>query len=238
MLWMITKFIFCLLAAGALGFIVGWVLSSLIKNEKLEEQYSQIKEDFDTKRAELNQAYSDLDAKDDELNLAQSNIQQLQKELLMKNMDLEEYEKNGFISQDTNDLALENNTLKEEISEYKYLENENELLHNELKELSLEKEKLLQEVERCRSLPIENDMGTTKPLKEVITMKDKHINVLQKELKSTKKKIKKMQHYLQNITQEESKPEKEKKETTPLIFDFTSPFEREKNEENSRANKD
>jgi chromosome segregation ATPase len=223
MLWMITKFIFCLLAAGALGFIVGWVLSSLIKNEKLEEQYSQIKDDFETKRAELNQAYSDLDAKEHELLVAENNIQQLQKELLTKNMDLEEYQKHGILSQDTSALELENNSLKEEISEYKYLENENELLHNELKELSIEKEKLLQEIEKYHQNPLETE---EKRAIDHIILKDNHIKVLQKDLKSAKKKIARMDKYLKKIIRtkskkdEKSSKQEEEIDTTPVIFDF------------------
>jgi len=58
---------------------VGWLLSSLVRNEKLEEKYTDLKDDFDTKRAELNQAYSDLAAKDQELMLADKSIQQIQK---------------------------------------------------------------------------------------------------------------------------------------------------------------
>jgi chromosome segregation ATPase len=224
MLWMITKFIFCLLAAGIFGFIVGWVLSSLIKNEKLEAQYSQIKDDVETKRAELNQAYSDLDAKEHELEVAEKNIQQLQKELLMKNMDLEEYQKHGLLSQDPTALELENNTLKEEISEYKYLENENELLHNELKELSLEKERLLQEIDKYRNTPValaEDERQQQQP-----QLKDAHIKVLQKDLKSARKKIARMDKYLKKILGTKKKKSDKKEEldkdidATPLIFDF------------------
>jgi len=212
---MITKFIFCLLAAGILGFIVGWMLSSLVRNEKLEEKYTDLKDDFDAKRAELNQAYSDLDAKDDELTLTDNNIQQLQKELLMKNMDIEEYEKKGFISHDSSDLELENNTLKEEISEYKYLENENELLHNELKELSIEKEKFLLEIENYQDINIPTPLVNKK--KNVLNIPTKieedHIKVLQKDLKRAKKKLSKMGIYLEEI----SKPKKKKKTKKPSL---------------------
>ncbi len=206
---MITKFIFCLLAAGAFGFIIGWILSSLVKNEKLEEKYIDIKDDFDTKRAELNQAYSDLDAKDHELTLSSNNMQQVQKELLMKSMDLEEYEKNSFVSQNTTELELENNTLKEEISEYKYLENENDLLHNELKELGVEKEKFLQEIENNQNLHL---LAPVIEKKEKVVniqtkMEDTHIKALQKDLKRAKKKLSKMETYLAEI----NKPKKKKK---------------------------
>lgn len=222
---MITKFILCLLAAGVLGFIIGWMLSSLVKNEKLEEKYTHIKDELDAKRAELNHAYSDLDAKDHELTLSSNNIQQVQKELLMKNMDIEEYEKNGFVSHDTGDLELENNTLKEEISEYKYLENENELLHNELKELSVEKEKLLQKIDRYQELP--KVATVSKEKKNANTshtkMKDSHIKTLQKDLKIAKKKLRKMSNYLEGINKVK-KRNKSKKKSIPddniMVFDF------------------
>ncbi len=223
---MITKFILCLLAAGVLGFIIGWMLSSLVRNEKLEEKYRAIKDDFDTKRAELNQAYSDLDAKEEELNLSYRNTQQIQKELLMKNMDLEEYEKNGFVSSDTSALELENNTLKEEISEYKYLENENELLHNELKELSAEKEKLLERIDKNQDFPIETPIShkKKKQIKTEPRIQDNHIKVLQKDLKRAKRKLQNMTKYLEKINQPRQKQRKKKvpkKGDDIMIFDFS-----------------
>ncbi len=222
---MISKFILCLLAAGVLGFIIGWMLSSLVRNEKLEEKYNSVKDDFDAKRAELNQTYSDLDAKEEELNLAYRNTQQLQKELLMKNMDIEEYEKNGFISSDTSALELENNTLKEEISEYKYLENENELLHNELKELSAEKEKLLEEIEKNRDLAIQRPQNhkKEKQIHSETSIEDSHIKVLQKDLKKAKRKLQSMTKYLENINHPKKKKRKKKLEKEGdniMIFDF------------------
>ena len=222
---MITKFIICLLAAGVLGFIIGWMLSSLVKNEKLEEKYTHIKDELDDKRAELNQVYSDLDAKDHELTLSSNNIQQVHKELLMKKMDIEEYEKNGFVSHDTGDLELENNTLKEEISEYKYLENENDLLHNELKELSVEKEMLLQKIESYQKLP--NSATVVKKNKNAKNMhknmKDSHIKTLQKDLKTAKKKLRKMSNFLVEISKVKKRHKSKKESSTGdniMVFDF------------------
>jgi len=207
MLWMITKFIFCLLAAGALGFILGWILSSLVKNEKLEEKYTNIKDEFDTKRAELNHAYSDLDTKEHELTLSNNNMQQVQRELLMKSMEIEEYKKKGFASQDFSELELENNTLKEEISEYKYLENENDLLRNELKELGVEKEQLLEKIENNQNISIVTPLlkKKKKSRKNKKMMTDSHIQVLQKDLKRAKNKLKKMGLYLDEINGEKRK---------------------------------
>ena len=221
MLWMISKFIFCLLAAGVLGFIAGWILSSLIKNEQSEEKFYKLKDDFDTKRAELNQAYSDLDAQDREITLLNNNMDQTRKELLMKNMDLEEYEKNGFLTQSTGDLELENNTLKEEISEYKYLENENELLHNEITALSMEKEKLLQEVQKNQEYMA--NFSSKKDKVSIRKLDADHVSILEKDLKRAKNKIKHMQQVLKDMDKKVAKPikrKKEKKENEINIFDF------------------
>ena len=222
---MITKFIFCLLAAGALGFILGWILSSLVKNEKLEEKYTNIKDEFDTKRAELNHAYSDLDTKEHELTLSNNNMQQVQRELLMKSMEIEEYKKKGFVSQDFSELELENNTLKEEISEYKYLENENDLLRNELKELGVEKEQLLEKIENNQNISIVTPLlkKKKKSRKNKKMMTDSHIQVLQKDLKRAKNKLKKMGLYLDEINGEKRKEKKKKlslKNDDILVFDF------------------
>ena len=223
---MISKFIFCLLAAGAFGFIVGWILSSLIKNEKAEEKYNLIKEDFDTKRAELNQVYSDLQTKEQELSRAHKHVQQLEKELLTKNMDLEEYQNKGFLSTTTPDsLTLENNALKEEISEYKYLENENDLLHNELKELGVEKEKLIQELERYRN----NGKSKQKEPKSKLTssLESQEISTLKSDLKKAKRRLQKMAQYLNKIEgkkapkKQSKKSKKEQpKRDEPIFFDF------------------
>jgi len=197
MLWMITKFIFCLLAAGALGFIAGWILSSLIKNEKLEEKFSQIRDDYDAKRAELKNSISDLHAKEAELAAANKKIQQFQKELLMQNMDIEEYQKNGATLNNSSELAMENNALKEEISEYKYLENENALLHNEIKELSFEKEKLLKKIEDQKGVSQFSAEKNTKKKKNLQkTSRKKHIKLLQKDLRREKKRVRNMRDFL------------------------------------------
>ena len=152
MLWMISKFIMCLIAAGAFGFLFGWILSSLIKNEKLNEKYNLLQDEYGLQKAELNQSLSDVNIKNEEINMLQKELQQTQKDLLIKTMDLEECEKNGPKSSVLKELEMENNNLKEEIAEYQYLENENSILHNELKALEDEKDKLLLELEELKSL--------------------------------------------------------------------------------------
>jgi len=194
MLWMVSKFILCLLAAGAFGFLFGWILSSLIKNEKLNEKYSLLQEECDLQKAELNQALSDVITKDDEIDRLQKELQQTQKELLIKNMDLEEYEKssNTNSSSTQTDLELEINSLKEEINEYKYLENENSILHNELKLLEDEKDELLSKIELLEKELEESYKQSN------IYLDDTHSKSLIKLIKKTKKELKKMQRILKN----------------------------------------
>lgn len=194
MLWMVSKFILCLLAAGAFGFLFGWILSSLIKNEKLNEKYSLLQEECDLQKAELNQALSDVITKDDEIERLQKELQQTQKELLIKNMDLEEYEKgsNTNSSSTQTDLELEINSLKEEINEYKYLENENSILHNELKLLEDEKDELLSKIELLEKELEESYKQSN------IYLDDTHSKSLIKLIKKTKKELKKMQRILKN----------------------------------------
>ena len=227
MLWMITKFIMCLLAAGALGFIAGWILSSLIKNDKLEAKFGQIKDDSETMRAELNQSYKDLESKDDEIEAIQLQMQALQKELMTRNMDLEECQKFDHTSTEGNTLLLENNTLKEEISEYKYLENENTLLHNEIKELSIEKEKFLKELDTHRST-INGKDKTQKSgkCKAKIKKLKTRIIALETLLEKSKKRYRKIEKFLDSTDQKEtflSQQKKRKKTKTKKQaseFDF------------------
>jgi chromosome segregation ATPase len=182
------------LAAGAFGFLFGWILSSLIKNEKLNEKYSLLQEECDLQKAELNQALSDVITKDDEIERLQKELQQTQKELLIKNMDLEEYEKgsNTNSSSTQTDLELEINSLKEEINEYKYLENENSILHNELKLLEDEKDELLSKIELLEKELEESYKQSN------IYLDDTHSKSLIKLIKKTKKELKKMQRILKN----------------------------------------
>ena len=222
MLWMITKFIFCLLAAGALGFIAGWILSSLIKNDKLVEKFSKTKEDYDTQRAELNKAYSDLAAKEEELALSNRKMQQVHKELLMKSMDLEEYQKNAPIAEDPSQLALENNALKEEISEYKYLENENALLHNEIRELSIEKENFLKKLENSNLDSTQSSKAKRKS-KNRYKKQQKEIKSLEKALRKSKKRVKDLSIFIEDIGQKEAykkSKKKRKKDDAIMTFDF------------------
>ncbi len=197
MLWMITKFVLCMLLAGVFGFIFGWILSSLIKNEKQQQKYDLLKDDFDKQKADLNQAYSDLELKDEEMEHLEKKYQQSQKELLIKNMDLEEYEKRGVSLKSPSDLELENNTLREEIEEYKYLENENSLLHNEIKSLEEEKDKLLQELQELENAnqdgKLQNNQ-TANSLKDYIVQIDSKL--LKKHLKKAKRNLKIMDQEL------------------------------------------
>jgi len=190
MLWMITKFIFCLIVAGAFGFILGWVLSSLIRNEKLEEKYTLLKDDFDTQKAELNQSFSDIELKEDELDMLEKRYQQSQKELLIKNMDIEEYEIKGLSIKSSTELELENNTLKEEISEYKYLENENNILHSELKALEEEKEQLLLKLEDGDILMLPQSVKNESKNRKNKLLK-KHLKIARAQLKLMKNELSK-----------------------------------------------
>jgi len=184
MLWMISKFVLCLIGAGIFGFVFGWILASLIKNEKLEKKYNLLKEDFEEQKANINELHSELSKKDEELKLLEKKYQQSQKELMMKNMDIEEYEKKGLSLKSDNDYILEINSLKEEIAEYRYLENENSLLHNEIRELEDEKEKLLKMLEEYKKEFDNNEVLDNKRIYKKFKKLKKELNSILKELDS------------------------------------------------------
>ncbi len=203
MLWIITKFILCMLAAGVFGFIFGWIFSSLVRNEKQEQKYALLQDEFNNHKAQMNQTYSDLEAKEKELEHLHKLYQQSQKELMMKNLDLEECEKGSLSSSDNEQLLIENNSLKEEIAEYRYLKNENALLQEELKDFEKEKEKLISRLEIADQLTHTNHYldSNTEPLS---TQQSKQIK---KHLKRAKKELRKIHKTIQNPTLKKKKSE-------------------------------
>ncbi len=180
MLWMITKFIFCLLLAGVLGFMLGFVFSKLLQRDRDNEKYTLLEDKYDNQKGLINQYLSEMRAKDGEIESMMNRYQASQRELIELKLDYEELEKKCSDSHDTSELELENNTLKEEISEYQYLENENALLLNEIKSLESEKEKLLNKIEKCQE---DEPQLLPKKLKDTDTLK--------REIKKAKKSISK-----------------------------------------------
>ncbi len=192
MLWMITKFILCMLAAGVFGFIFGWIFSSLVRNEKQEQKYALLQDEFNNKKAQINQTFSDLEAKEKEIEHLHKLYQQSQKELMMKNLDLEECEKSMQSTPHNEQLLLENNSLKEEIAEYRYLENENALLQEEIKGLEKEKEELISRLAAEIKSPYANhylDSYTKNLSGEQTKQIKKHLKRAKKELNKINKTI-------------------------------------------------
>lgn len=155
MITIITQMALCLLVALAIGFIFGWVLSSFLRNEKLENTAEELHGKLDQKEAELSEIQNELEAKNEDLEITQESLNAKEKELLIKSMDIEEYQKKltdyeselkQTLSQNDS-IKAEIGIYKEQIKEYQVYENENEILQTELKELENEKGTLLEKLD-------------------------------------------------------------------------------------------
>ena len=140
MLTIITQIILCLIAASVLGFIIGWIFSALIKNEKHQNQILAVRERFDEQKEQINQQQTDIDGKDRELMILKEEYATVQREMLSYSMD---NEKEPKISQ----LNSENKMLLAQIKEQKICEDENDLLKLEIQELEIEKQSLIENIE-------------------------------------------------------------------------------------------
>ncbi len=156
MLTIIAQIILCMIATTILGFVIGWIFSSFVRNEKHQSQILTVKDRFDLQKAEINQLETDLGAKDRELSILKEEFTSMQKEILSYDMDQDEnsykdkYRENLEVSQ----LKSENQILLEQIKEQKICEDENDLLKLELQELENEKQALLDKIEGLEEFKI------------------------------------------------------------------------------------
>jgi DNA repair exonuclease SbcCD ATPase subunit len=136
-----------MIAAAALGFIIGWVFSSLLKNEKHEKQILAIKERFDEQTEQINLLETEMDAKDREIEILKKKYNTLQREMLSNEMDKTD---ESLFQAKISDLEAENLLLLEQIKEQKICEDENEILKLELKDLESEKQTLIDKIDELK----------------------------------------------------------------------------------------
>ncbi len=144
MLTIISQIILYMLAASILGFIVGWIFSAFVKNEKHQLEILAFTEKLDAKQEQINQHLSENEAKDRELMILKEEYSTVQKEMLTQSLD---YETDAATKEKISYLSSENKILLEQIKEQKICEDENELLKLELQELEDEKQKLIIKIE-------------------------------------------------------------------------------------------
>lgn len=147
----IAKIIFCLIAAAILGFIIGWIFSSLIKNEKHQSQILAVRERFDEQKAIINQLETEIDAKDREMSILKEKHTAMEKEMLSYDMDSGRDE---LSDAKIADLEAENLLLLEQIKEQKICEDEKDHLQSELKQLENEKQNLINKIEELKEFEI------------------------------------------------------------------------------------
>jgi len=143
----IAKIIFCMIAAALLGFVIGWIFSSLLKNEKHEKQIMAVKERFDEQTEQINLLETQMDAKDREIQILKKKYNTIQREMLSNEMDKSD---STVLEAKISDLESENLLLLEQIKEQKICEDENEILKLELKDLENEKQNLIDRIDELK----------------------------------------------------------------------------------------
>ena len=151
MMDIITQIILCLIAASLLGFIIGWIFSSFIKNEKNQSQILAVKEKFDEQNAQINQLQTEKDAKDREIFTIKEQYGAMQQEVLSSQIDND----NDYILRSKiDDIESENLVLLEQIKEQKICEDEKEIIEVELTELKKENQTLIDKIEELKEFEI------------------------------------------------------------------------------------
>ena len=201
MAFIIANFILCLIGAVVFGFIFGWILSSLIRNEKLHDKLINLQDSLDKKEMDYKQLDNSLAEKELEIEEHRKEYFILKKEFMKKEMDMEECENREPISHDDSQLKLENKTLTTQIKEYQELEEsninlqkENDFLDNELTKIEKEVEKLSKEIEEYKTI----SKGSTsliqinQALQERTKESNKVIKIVHANIKEIEKKIAKI----------------------------------------------
>lgn len=150
MIDIIAQIIFCMLAAALLGFIIGWIFSSFVRNEKHQNQILSVRETFDEQKAHINQLETDLTAKDREILLLKEEYATVQKDLTARELDQTPKHNSSEISEHLQKIDLlkeENELLLTQIKEQKICEDENAMLQNELAELETQNQSLQKRIE-------------------------------------------------------------------------------------------
>jgi len=147
MMTIIAKIILCMIAAALLGFVIGWIFSSLLKNEKHEKQILAVKERFDEQQEQINLLETEKEAKDREIQILKKKYNTIQREMLSNEMDKTD---DSLLQVKISDLEAENLLLLEQIKEQKICEDENEILKLELKDLESEKQSLIDKIDELK----------------------------------------------------------------------------------------
>jgi len=146
LLEIIAKITLCLVLAAALGFIVGWLFSTILRREKEDEKYRKLYEDYEQKRHDIVQLEEELSLKNSTIEQLETKYENCERERLSAQLDEKDCKKFEKVIEE---LRAENEMLISQIKEQKLCEDENEMLKSELQILEEEKDKLLSEIENC-----------------------------------------------------------------------------------------
>jgi len=147
MMNIIAQIIFCMIAASLLGFIIGWIFSTLLRNEKHQNQILAVREKFDEQKAQINLLKTKVDTKSREILTIKEQYSVMKKEMISHELNNED---NDILRSKLADIEAENLVLIEQIKEQKICEDENDILQIELKELEIEKQKLIERIEELK----------------------------------------------------------------------------------------
>lgn len=147
MMEIIIQIIFCMIAAALLGFIIGWIFSSLLRNEKHQSQLLAVKETFDEQRAQISLLETEIDTKKREMLMAKKQYSVLQDEMTSNQSDSKDAQ---ILHSKISDLEGENLLLLEQIKEQKICDDEKEILEDTVQGLQSEKQTLIKRIEELK----------------------------------------------------------------------------------------
>ncbi len=211
MLPIIYQIILCLIAASILGFIIGWVFSSFVRNEQSENHILAVQDKIDKHKEKINQIKSDLYAKDKEVSIIKEEYETVQKEML--SIDLNKSNNNFEITKIA-DLEYDNTVLTKQIKEQKICEDANEDLENQIKEQREINKNLFEKIEELKEFEQSYRKNIDKIAQlESVQYNDKELMQLEiKELTEEKQylleKIDKLKDEKNNETEEKIELEK------------------------------
>ena len=188
MIYIITQMLLCLIIALFLGFIFGWILSTFIKNEKLQNAIEELESSLKQKNVMLSNIQNELEAKDEDLQIIHDNLKEKEKELLIKSMDLEECQKNATshtnqvknLNLNLEEISIENESIKAEIETYKEQIKEYQKYEQENDNLKEELNKLNEQTLSCNQRIKELEEQLSKSKNELLTLKTRQNSNLEK----------------------------------------------------------
>jgi len=143
----VAKITLCLAIAAALGFLIGWLFSNILRREKEDEKYRALLEEYEVKKHDILQLEEELSLKNATIEQLEIKYDNCERERLNAELDEKDCQKYHKVIEE---LRAENNMLISQIKEQKLCEDENEMLKADIEVLEEERDSLLNKIDECK----------------------------------------------------------------------------------------